>query len=305
VPANTGMRTTSIPLFSFGVLLATLLSASPGNSQTRDQREQEDLSIERSTEDPSQADRERESEESIDLREAAERIVQATNRFRKRKDRQPVAENAELNETARYFAEFMAENDKYGHTADGQRPSERASDHGYDYCIVSENIAYQYSSLGFEGNELPRKFVAGWRKSPEHRKNMLDRDVTETGVAIAKSKESNTYYAVQMFGRPRSAAIEFAIRNESSQMVRYSIGDRIFPLPARATRTHKRCRPPNVVFFEGAESGAENGEENVSSESESPKTTVQPKDGDRFIVERGPEGWRVAKQQTCGDAALP
>ncbi len=35
------------------------------------------------------------------------------------------------------------------------------------------------------------------------RKNMLAPEVTETGVAVARSGKTGRYYAVQMFGRPR------------------------------------------------------------------------------------------------------
>lgn len=36
----------------------------------------------------------------------------------------------------------MAKTGKYGHAADGRKPAERAAAHGYEYCIVRENIAY-------------------------------------------------------------------------------------------------------------------------------------------------------------------
>lgn len=38
------------------------------------------------------------------------------------------------------------------------------------YCIVSENIAHQYNSLGFTTEELAEQFVQGWKNSPGHRK---------------------------------------------------------------------------------------------------------------------------------------
>jgi hypothetical protein len=160
-------------------------------------------------------------------------------------------------ETARDFARFMVENDKYGHTADGRRPSERASQHGYRYCIIAENIAYQYSSQGFGGKQLARRFVRGWENSPEHRKNMLDRDVTETGVGVARSASSGAYYAVQMFGRPSSKQIEFQVSNHGAETASYTVkghkGERTFSLPPRVTRTHQRCRPAKLEFSQDGE----------------------------------------------------
>ena len=92
-----------------------------------------------------------------------------------------------LAKTARYFADYMARTDNYGHTADGRQPSARATEHGYDYCVVAENIAYQFSSTSFETGELVDGFVEGWKQSPGHRKNILDDTVIDTGVAVAYS----------------------------------------------------------------------------------------------------------------------
>ncbi|HEX6963848.1 MAG TPA: CAP domain-containing protein, partial [Lacipirellula sp.] len=119
--------------------------------------------------------------------QAARLIVEQTNAFRQSENLEPVAVNAELEAAAQYFAQYMARTDTYGHTADGNRPAGRATRFGYEYCLVSENIAYQYSSLGFETEELATRLTTGWKESPGHRKNMLEPAVTETGVAVAQS----------------------------------------------------------------------------------------------------------------------
>lgn len=215
------------------------------------------------------------AQEKPDLSAATELIVEQTNQFRTSEGRQSLGINRVLAQTARYFANYMAENDKYGHHADGQRPAERAKAHGYQYCIVSENIANQYSSAGFTTEGLAGRFTEGWKESPGHRKNMLDRDVTETGVAVSHSDQSGYYYAVQMFGRPRSMSIAFAITNESGATVEYQIGEREFTLPPRYTRSHERCRPSEIDFRFGETEAAEPAAE-----------TVKPKSGDRLIVTR-------------------
>lgn len=187
----------------------------------------------------------------------AKLIVEKTNEFRAAQQREPVEVSPKLTETAQYFADYMAKNDKYGHAADGNRPSERATRFEYDYCLVSENIAYQFSSAGFATKDLAERFVEGWVNSPGHRKNMLDQDVVETGVSAARSEETGYWYAVQMFGRPASAAVEFKIANRTDSAVEYAIGDRTFPLPPRYTRTHTRCRSSSVTFnFQEDQGGA-------------------------------------------------
>jgi uncharacterized protein YkwD len=179
-------------------------------------------------------------------------IIEKTNQFRHEEGREPVKTDPRLMDTAKDFAQFMARTNQYGHTADGKRPSQRAADHGYDYCIVAENIAYQYRSAGFATEPLAEAFVTGWKQSPEHRKNMLDPDVTETGVGVAHSEESGAYFAVQLFGRPKSKSLQFQITNQSDQSVRYKVvakdSQRAFSLPPRVTRTHARCRPSQLDF---------------------------------------------------------
>ena len=194
------------------------------------------------------ASRSQAADKTPDLAEAVKQIVGQTNEFREEEKRSPVEADSKLTETAQYFADFMARTDKYGHTADGNQPSQRARKHGYEYCLISENIAYQYSSAGFSTEDLARRFVDGWKNSPGHRKNMLEAGVTETGVAVARSEKSGNYYAVQMFARPKSKAIEFTITNESSTEVEYQIGEKKFPLPARLTRTHQMCRDAEIKF---------------------------------------------------------
>ena len=209
--------------------------------------------------------------QSPDLQKVADLIVQKTNSFRKEQGLDPVKTNPKLTETAQDFAEYMAENDTYGHTADGRRPAERAKAHGYEYCLVSENIAYQFSSLGFATEELAEKFTQGWIESPGHRENMVDPAATETGVAVAQSEKTGNFYAVQMFGRPESASVRFAVENRSQQVIEYTIGERTFPLPPRYTRTHQRCREIELTF-------------RLSGEPEPKTETITPNDGQKIVI---------------------
>jgi uncharacterized protein YkwD len=183
-----------------------------------------------------------------DLEKAKEQIVSGTNRFRADHDREGLKVNAELSKAAQDFAEFMARTDKYGHTADGKQPSERAEAHHYVYCIVAENIAYQFNSAGFTTKQLSSGFVQGWEDSPPHRKNMLDPDVFDIGVGVAQSSTSGKYYAVQEFGRPKSKEIVFKITNRTGSEVQYDIADKTYKIKPRYTITHRTCRPPELEF---------------------------------------------------------
>jgi hypothetical protein len=153
----------------------------------------------------------------------------------------------ELSDAAREFAGFMAGTGKFSHTADGHQPAQRAAAHGYEYCIVAENIAYLYRSGGYDAAPLAAALVHGWENSPEHRKNMLDASVTQTGIGIAQGRDGR-YYGVQMFGHPKSAAIRFSVRNTAEEQIDYRAGDDRFSLPPRATRTHTVCRPMTITI---------------------------------------------------------
>jgi uncharacterized protein YkwD len=253
------------------VILAGLLAPAVGFGQHTEADDVEKISAPSVKPSP--------DEKKPDLPAVAKRIVDGTNAFRKEQERGPVAVDDKLAEAAQEFAHYMARTDRFGHTADGSRPADRAKKHGYDYCIVLENIAYQYNSRGFTTQELSDGFLEGWKHSPGHRRNMLDPDVTQTGVAVARSEATAYYYAVQMFGRPKSEAIEFTLANESGAEVKYEVGEQAFSLGPNFIRTHTRCRPAAVkVHLSGG------GEEGRTE-------TLKPNRGDQFVIRE--EGGRV------------
>jgi uncharacterized protein YkwD len=213
--------------------------------------------------------------QSPDLAGVVERLISRTHAFRHQEGRPPVAPNSQLIAAAHDFATFMANTDRLSHTADGQTPEVRAKAHGYDACLIAENIASQHNPAGFTTESLAEGFFQGWQQSPDHRKNLLDPAVTETGVGVAQSEQSGAYYAVQLFGRPMSQAIEFQITNHTDTTITYAVDGQVFPLPPRTTRTHQQCRPPEVTFqWPGMQE----------------PTTVHPNQGDRYSIVRGDAG---------------
>lgn len=220
-----------------------------------------------------------------DLAQVRKLIVEQTNQFRKSEGRAAVTANDKLTAAAKGLAEYMARTLRYGHTADDKQPADRATKEGYEYCLIAENIAYAYKSAAFTAEDLAKQFVEGWEKSPGHRKNMLEPDATETGVAVARNAESGYFFAVQMFGRPKSLAIEFRISNRSGEAIRYRVEDQTFDLPPRYSRTHQTCRTPEVTFLppEG------------QADSAKPGPTIRPKNGERYTVDRGADGVKVSK----------
>ena len=175
-------------------------------------------------------------------------IVDRTNDFRREMGLGGVDSDAKLEAAARYFAEYLARHDRYGHQADGKEPVDRTVRHGYDHCFVAENISYQYSSADFATTELAQRYVEGWKNSPGHRRNMLAPAATDIAVAVARSQKSGRYYAVQMFGRPRSRSVEFRITNNARQMVSYRLQDEEFSLAPGEGRIHTQCAPAELAL---------------------------------------------------------
>jgi uncharacterized protein YkwD len=217
-----------------------------------------------------------------DAATAAALVVQRTNAFRTANGLGALQPDAALTATAQGFADFMAASDQYGHEADGRKPAARAAAQGYEFCLVAENIAYQFSSSGFSTEDLADRLVHGWEESPGHRRNMLLPQARDIGVGLARSARTQRWYAVQMFGRPASGATRFQISNRADAAVRYALDDESFALGPRATRTHSGC-------FGGAlrlqwPDGAEN-------------PAFEPRDGVRYVIERSAAGqWRVQTQ---------
>jgi uncharacterized protein YkwD len=213
--------------------------------------------------------------QSLDLSHAAEAIVAGSNGVRRANGLPSLSIESRLGKTARDFAEHLAKTDNLSHEADGRQPADRAKRHGYDYCMVAENIGYQFRSDGFKSvSQLSAGFVTGWENSPEHRRNLLDREATETGVGLARSAKTGRHYAVQLFGRPASKSLKFSVANESSRGVEYRIGDERYTLPPRSVRTHDVCTQ-EALSLAG--------------------NSVVPKAGERLVVVETKEGPRLRK----------
>jgi hypothetical protein len=177
----------------------------------------------------------------------------------------------------------MARTDRYGHQADGRQPSERADAQGYAHCLIGENIAFAQRDSGFDAEGLASRVFDGWSRSPPHRRNMLDGDMTEIGIATAQSPHSGRHYAVQLFGRPRSLAVRISLANRSRDTVQYELAGDNYELKAGATRTHERCRRAMLALKDAA----------LDGRSAKPIVTTA---GARYRVEDGDSGVRLRRE---------
>jgi uncharacterized protein YkwD len=219
----------------------------------------------------------------VEMNDAARLIFDQTNAFRREQGRAVLKQSEVLVKTAQDFAEFMAGTDKYGHDADGNQPGDRAGKHGYEACILAENIAFQFNSEGFETKALAQALVEGWVNSPGHRQNMLDPDVTEAGMGVARSQASGKYYAVQVFGRPKSESIKFSVANRTDEDISFTLGDQKQTLEAGYTSIQTMCRAEDLKFTWG--------------EGEGQPVTLKPAGGETFVIRKKDGKFQVTTQK--------
>jgi uncharacterized protein YkwD len=180
---------------------------------------------------------------------AEEDILDQTNAFRAEHGRGPVRENSILTEDARAFAAYLARTGGFDHEADGRTPGQRAEAAGYDYCEVAENLAYAEDAAAFRERDLATDLMRGWEASPGHRRNLLDPDVVEIGVGVARAPGRTPHYvAVQEFGRPAAMRYAFKVTNRTGLAVSYAFEGRTWRIEPGTTITHRPCAPGELVF---------------------------------------------------------
>lgn len=128
-------------------------------------------------------------------------ILEETNKQRKENGAlPPLSQNLKLNRIATLRIKDMFEKEYFEHKSPtGIGASNIASDVGYDFILIGENIAL--------GNFKDDKdLVQAWMNSPGHRANILNSRYTEIGIGAEKGKYNGkeVWLAVQIFGRPLS-----------------------------------------------------------------------------------------------------
>jgi hypothetical protein len=110
----------------------------------------------------------------------------------------PLEENQALNEAAYLKAEDMLEKGYFAHySPEGITPWYWLERSGYDYTAAGENLA-----VGFLESEQVHR---AWMDSPSHKKNILNPNYREMGIAVLRGdfQGGQTALVVQFFGNPK------------------------------------------------------------------------------------------------------
>lgn len=136
------------------------------------------------------------SKEKFKITKVEKKILDLTNRERKKANLPPLKPNPLLFKVAREHSKNMAKKRKLDHFLDGVSPFQRLKKAGYRYYHSGENIGYGNAAW------TPDKIMDGWMKSEYHRKNILHKRYKEIGIGQGTTEDGISYYT-QVFGLPK------------------------------------------------------------------------------------------------------
>ena len=155
--------------------------------------------------------------------------------------------DAALAKAAHQHAALMAQRNDLSHRLRGEGDvKQRASSAGARFDVIAENIA--------EGPDAAT-LHSMWMKSPHHRANILDKDVTAVGIAVVPG--SKWLFAVQDFSR----AVEDLSLREQEKQIASLLHARGLQINSTNDDARKTCamndgyagRPSTMFRFEGGD----------------------------------------------------
>ncbi len=121
-------------------------------------------------------------------------IVKLVNKERTNRGLNPLTENWELSRVARIKSQDMASNNYFSHNSPVYgTPFEMLNSFGIKYTQAAENIA--------SGQQNAEQVMNSWMNSSGHRANILNPNLTNIGVGVARKGTSGPLYFTQIFTR--------------------------------------------------------------------------------------------------------
>lgn len=138
-------------------------------------------------------------------------VVLLVNKARSAANITTLKKNDLLQQAAEEKAQDMIENDYFAHVSpQGKSPWHWIEKNNYDYVYAGENLA-----INFTNSEDQQQ---AWMDSPLHRKNILNPNYDEIGVAVKRGvvEGKETTVVVQMFGAQSEKEVAGANYNKEN-----------------------------------------------------------------------------------------
>ena len=157
-----------------------------------------------------------------------ENVVDLTNQTRIENGLSKLFINPILNRVASRKAQHMVKNHYFSHTSpEGIDPWYWFKEEGYDYEYAGENLAINYKTAEMQ--------QTAWMKSLTHKKNILNQNYKEIGVATASGyiNSKPASITVQVFGSPQAPININTVLNPNNKITQatpsipYVLGERI------------------------------------------------------------------------------
>jgi uncharacterized protein YkwD len=134
---------------------------------------------------------------AVPKQDLAQAVFVQVNQVRKSRGLAPLAWNSKLAAAARQHSERMARHGQLSHVdPEYGDTAARLDRFGIAWSACAENLSQE---TGFQ--DPVNQAVEGWLQSPGHRKNLLGRIFTQTGVGVAVSSRGTVTFT-QIFLAP-------------------------------------------------------------------------------------------------------
>lgn len=132
----------------------------------------------------------------------SQNLIELTNEERVKAGLSLLTANQLLAQAAYQKAQDILEQQSFQHNIKEQKFSNWIRDAGYRYSYVGENLAIDFITA--EG------VTTAWFNSPAHKKNLLDPNFKEIGIAVTSGEfqGQDTILVVQIFGAPPRAVVQ-------------------------------------------------------------------------------------------------
>jgi uncharacterized protein YkwD len=136
------------------------------------------------------------TEERKEALYSADQVLLEVNKKRLEFGLKPLILNNKLIEASRLKAGSMNSTNYFSHVDPytGKKWSDFIKESGYEYLEAGENLANGFGTV--------KDMVDAWMESPSHKENILNKNVSETGVGVVSGKLNgySTVFVVQVFG---------------------------------------------------------------------------------------------------------